>query len=67
MKTTIVLAEKDIKRAIEEYLVHTGQGQAKSIRFEQGNHRVTVDFRDYSDLYAEIELEVETDSIEAIG
>lgn len=59
METKIVLSEKDIKRAIAEYLIGTNQGKAKSIRLERGNNTVSADPREYSDFYAEVELEVE--------
>lgn len=59
MQTKIILSEKDIKRAIAEYLVGTNQGKAKSIRLERGDNSVSADPREYSDFYAEVELEVE--------
>ncbi|MBF2026868.1 MAG: hypothetical protein IGS48_08885 [Oscillatoriales cyanobacterium C42_A2020_001] len=59
METKIILEEKDIKRAIEEYLIGTNQGKAKSIRLEQGNKDISVDPREYSGFYAEVELELE--------
>lgn len=48
MKTKLILTEKDIKRAIEEYLVSTNQGKAKSIRLEKGSDNVSADPREYS-------------------
>lgn len=59
METKIILEEKDIKRAIEEYLIGTKQGKAKSIRLEQGSKDISTDPREYSNFYAEVELEVE--------
>lgn len=64
METKLILTEKDIKRAIEEYLIGTKQGKAKSIRLEQGSNDVSADPREYSSFYAEVELEVEGESIE---
>ena len=64
MKTRLILIEKDIKRAIKEYLLGTNQGKAKSIRLEQGSNDVSADPREYSAFYAEVELEVEGDGIE---
>ncbi|MBW4474107.1 MAG: hypothetical protein KME45_27590 [Stenomitos rutilans HA7619-LM2] len=66
MKTKLILTEKDIKRAIEEYLVSTNQGKATSIRLEQGNNDVSPDPREYSAFYAEVELDVEGDGIESV-
>jgi hypothetical protein len=59
MDTKIILTEKDIKRAIEEYLIGTKQGKAKSIRLEPGNNDVSADPREYSSFYAEVELEID--------
>ena len=54
METKLILTEKDIKRASEEYLIGTDQGKAKSIRLEQGNgDHVSADAREYSAFYAE--------------
>ena len=65
METKLILTKKDIKREIEEYLIGTDQGKAKSIRLEQGNgNRVSADPREYSAFYAEVELEVEGEGIE---
>jgi hypothetical protein len=64
METKIILEEKDIKRAIEEYVFNSNQGKAKAIRLEQGNPDVTADPREYSSFYAEVELELELDPIE---
>lgn len=64
METKLILMEKDIKRAIEEYLIGTNQGKAKSIRLEKGSEDVSAEPREYSAFYAEVELEVEGDSIE---
>ncbi|MBW4582733.1 MAG: hypothetical protein KME42_24455 [Tildeniella nuda ZEHNDER 1965/U140] len=64
METKLILTEKDIKRAIEEYLIGTNQGKAKSIRLEKGNNDVSADPREYSAFYAEVELEVEGEGIE---
>lgn len=64
METKIVLEEKDIKRAIEEYLINSKQGKAKSIRLEQGNSDISADPREYSSFYAEVELEIEAEPIE---
>ena len=64
MKTKLILTEKAIKRAIEEYLVGTNQGKARSIRLEKGNNNVSADPREYSNFYAEVELDVEGDGIE---
>ena len=64
METKLILTEKDIKRAIEEYLIGTNQGKAKSIRLEQGSKDVSADPREYSAFYAEVELEVEGDGME---
>jgi hypothetical protein len=64
LQTKLILTEKDIKRAIEEYLVSTNQGKAKSIRLEQGNHDVSADPREYSAFYVEVELEIEGEGIE---
>lgn len=61
MDTKIILTEKDIKRAIQEYLVNTHQGQVRSIRFEQGNSEISADPQEYSTIYAEVELAVETE------
>jgi hypothetical protein len=59
METRIILSEKDIKRAIEEYLIGTAQGKAKSIQLKQGSEAISADPREYSAFYAEVELEVE--------
>jgi hypothetical protein len=64
MKTKLILTEKDIKRAIEEYLIGTNQGKAISIRLEKGNNEVSADPREYSAFYAEVELDVEGEDIE---
>ena len=64
METKLILTEKDIKRAIEEYLIGTKQGKAKSIRLEQGSNTVSADPQEYSAFYAEVELEIEGDGIE---
>ncbi len=64
MKPKLILTEKDIKRAIEEYLIGTNQGKATSIRLEQGNKGVSADPREYSAFYAEVELKVEGEDIE---
>lgn len=64
METKLILTEKDIKRAIEEYLLGTNQGKAKSIRLEKGSNEVSADPREYSAFYAEVELEVEGEGIE---
>jgi hypothetical protein len=64
MKTKLILTEKDIKRAIEEYLIGTNQGKAISIRLEKGNNEVSADPREYSAFYAEVELDVEGEGIE---
>lgn len=64
MRNKIVLTENDIKRAIEEYLIGTNQGKATSIRLEQGSSDVSADPREYSAFYAEVELEVDGESIE---
>ncbi len=64
METKLILTEKDIKRAIEEYLLGTNQGKAKSIRLEQGSNNTSADPREYSAFYAEVELEVEGEGIE---
>ena len=64
MKTKLILTEKDIKRAIEEYLLGTNQGKAKAIRLEKGSNDISADPREYSAFYAEVELEVEGDGIE---
>lgn len=62
MTTKIVLTEKDIKRAIEEYLISTDQGKARSIRLEQGSKDISADPREYSAFYAEVELEIEAEA-----
>lgn len=63
METKIILTEKDIKRAIEEYLLNNGQGTVKAIRLERGDNNVSADPREYSDFYAEVEIEtVETEA-----
>lgn len=59
MNTKIILTEKDIKRAIAEYLMGTNQGKAVSIRLEQGSNEVSADPREYSAFYAEVELDIE--------
>lgn len=64
MESTIILTEKDIKRAIAEYLLNTNQGRAKAIRLEQGDPKIAADPREYSAYYAEVELEVEGDLLE---
>lgn len=64
MKTKLILTEKDIKRAIEEYLLGTNQGKAKTIRLEQGNKDISADPREYSAFYAEVELEIEAEGSE---
>ncbi|XGV94499.1 MAG: hypothetical protein ACAF41_17300 [Leptolyngbya sp. BL-A-14] len=64
MKTKLILTEKDIKRAIEEYLIGTNQGKAKSIRLEKVNDNPSADPREYSAFYAEVELDVEGEGIE---
>ncbi|MBC7970656.1 MAG: hypothetical protein H7Z11_11130 [Verrucomicrobia bacterium] len=64
METKLILTEKDIKRAIEEYLIGTSQGKAKSIRLKQGNgNTVSADPSEYSTFYIEVELEVEGEGI----
>lgn len=63
METKIILTEKDIKRAIQEYLVNTNRGVVRSIRFEQGSSEICADPREYSTIYAEVELEVETETL----
>jgi hypothetical protein len=60
METKIILEEKDIKRAIEEYLLNSNQGKVKAIRLEQGPSNVSTDPREYSSFYAEVEVEVES-------
>lgn len=66
METKIILAEKDIKRAIEEYLISQGQGTIKAIRLERSDNNVSADPREYSDFYAEVEIETgETEVISA--
>jgi hypothetical protein len=62
MNTKIILTEKDIKRAIEEYLIGTNQGKAVSIRLEQGSNEVSADPREYSAFYAEVELDIKEDT-----
>ncbi len=64
METKIILSEKDIKRAIEEYLITSAQGKAKSIQLKQGNSTISADPREYSNFYAEVELEVEEEIFE---
>lgn len=68
MRTKIILTEKDIKRAIEEYLLSKGQGTVKAIRLEPGdkdtNKEISADPREYSNFYAEVEIETEVISIE---
>jgi hypothetical protein len=64
LTTKLILTEKDIKRAIEEYLVSTNQGKATSIRLEQGNNDISADPREYSAFYVEVELEIEEEGIE---
>ena len=65
METKLILTEKDIKRAIEEYLIGTNQGKAKSIRLEQGSgNTVSADPREYSAFYAEVELDVDGEGVE---
>lgn len=64
LTTKLILTEKDIKRAIEEYLVSTNQGKATSIRLEQGNKDISADPNEYSAFYAEVELEIEEEGIE---
>lgn len=64
METKLILTEKDIKRAIEEYLIGTNEGKAKSIRLEKVSDDVSADPREYSAFYAEVELEVEGESVE---
>lgn len=56
MDTKIILTEKDIKRAIEEYLINKGEGTVKAIRLEQGDNHVSADPREYSNFYAEVEI-----------
>ena len=65
METKLILTKKDIKREIEEYLIGTDQGKAKSIRLEQGNgNRVSADPREYSAFYAEVASKVEGEGTE---
>lgn len=64
MEAKVILEEKDIKRAIEEYLLSQGQGKVKSVRLEHGNNRTSTDPREFSNFYAEVELEAETNSTE---
>lgn len=68
METKIILTEKDIKRAIEEYLISKGQGTVKAIRLEHGNKDINKDISadpsEYSNFYAEVEIETEVISTE---
>lgn len=61
METKIILQEKDIKRAIEEYVIAQGQGKVLAIRLEQGDRNIASDPREFSSIYAEIDLEVEAE------
>jgi hypothetical protein len=61
METKIILQEKDIKRAITEYVVSQGQGKVLAIRLEQGDRNVASDPREFSGVYAEIDLAVEAE------
>jgi hypothetical protein len=61
METKIILQEKDIKRAIEEYVISQGQGKVLAIRLKQGDRTVASDPREFSSIYAEIDLEVEAE------
>lgn len=61
METKIILQEKDIKRAIAEYVVSQGQGKVLAIRLEQGDRNIASDPREFSNIYAEIDLEVEAE------
>ncbi|MBD2001368.1 hypothetical protein H6F88_22740 [Oculatella sp. FACHB-28] len=65
METKIILQEKDIKRAIEEYIISQGQGKVLAIRLEQGDRNVASDPREFSSVYAEIDLEVEAESADS--
>ena len=67
METKIILQEKDIKRAIEEYVISQGQGKVLAIRLEQGDRNIAADPREFSNIYAEIELEVETETTDTIS
>lgn len=59
MEAKVILEEKDIKRAIEEYLLGQGQGKARSIRLEHSDKSTSTDPREYSGFYAEVELEAD--------
>jgi hypothetical protein len=67
METKIILQEKDIKRAIAEYVIAQGHGKVLAIRLERGNSEVDADPREFSNVYAEIELEVETDAADTVS
>jgi hypothetical protein len=60
----IIMTEKDIKRAIEEYLVNKAQGTIKAIRLEHGDNDISADPREYSDFYAKVEIETEVGSVQ---
>jgi hypothetical protein len=66
METKIILQEKDIKRAIAEYVVSQGQGKVLAIRLEQGDRNIASDPREFSNIYAEIDLEVEAEPAEIL-
>jgi len=62
METKIILQEKDIKRAIAEYLLSQGRGKVLAVRLEKGDRNIANDPREFSSIYAEVELEVEAET-----
>jgi hypothetical protein len=62
LETKIILQEKDIKRAIADYLISQGQGKVLAIRLEKGDRNIADDPREFSRIYAEVELEVEAET-----